>query len=1137
MELGLKLYVREHRNGFFTARVIGTSLEVYASSLDAARQDLLLLIGDRIERTHPSRQASVLPISVERQETITVEGLLPIAAATMDELGDLSFSALLGESRAFLSVWVPRLDLHLWLPKKGAASAKWEAAVRDLVERVLASRSVTERLGLRWERREWIESLMIEADPPPLSAFTGKHRGLLELPIEVSAPERGEEEKKRPETPTLARIGSPLSKLAEAQELERAEGRSAELEALYRLVAGPGDKAIVVVGPSGVGKSTLLSELVHRLRAEGSPKELRERPVYFADASRLIAGEGWFGDWQRQCLDVVAECIASEVIWMVGPLLPLLDAGKSIHSEQNVAQLLKPYLAGKRLTIIGECTDQELAKLELRDASFARTFIPFRLEEPSAEAGREILERVAEALTATDGVRLSSEALTAIRELSRRYVSEGSHLGAAIHFLRRTVERAAAGGATVLKRADVVRAFAAETGLPERLIRDDLPLDAAEVERAFRARLVGQDEAVARMVDLVAVIKAGLSDLGRPLGSFLFLGPTGVGKTETAKALATYLFGGAHRLVRFDMSEYVGWDAVHRFLGDAHTEGKLVEAIRRQPFSVVLLDEIEKASPAIFDVLLQVLGEARLTDEAGRTADFKNAVIVMTSNLGVDSQKTPVGIGPAPSGAQAEHFRREAERFFRPELFNRIDHLVPFHPLEAPAIAEITARELDKLSRREGLRQRRMSLSLGEGVAAWLADRGVDPRYGARPLKRVLERSLTVPLARRLSATGGSGGVIEVEVRDQALCLSTRPASASAGADGAELLRQLEVIDRLSFRVQRWMSSEEMHSLAEELRLLDQLTQHKAFWEKRELAEARLVGLERKRAVREAWLRVEAELEALEDLAYEAYWARDPGPAPAIAEEIGRLKIAIDPLELRLYALRFADPDRAVLYFLPSRGSQDLAGQLLRVYARIAHQEGWALSVHAAVRLDPQPEPPKKRKKHPAAAEPESALALGNAPPRAARASRDERVHWREEAKLVVDPGREEDEVAHDLASHVLRSTLESEMALVFEGPNARAVLSFEGGAHDRVSGTTVDQVRIAVADLGEQLTHPADLVGGQRARTIQENKHILDDHRLELRLGLEPKLHRLYRRLMRAGMYRTALGPELDWPRAFEVG
>ena len=185
--------------------------------------------------------------------------------------------------------------------------------------------------------------------------------------------------------------------------------------------------------------------------------------------------------------------------------------------------------------------------------------------------------------------------------------------------------------------------FCTETGLPDFLVRDELALPAERVTAAFRQRLVGQEHAVSLMADLVAVIKAGLSDLGRPLGSFLFVGPTGVGKTETAKALAEFLFGSEQKLTRFDMSEFSGWDAVHRFLGRQDQEGKLVAAVRRRPFSIVLLDEIEKASASIFDVLLQLLGEARLTDEGGRTADFKNVVVIMTSNLGVDTLKRGLG--------------------------------------------------------------------------------------------------------------------------------------------------------------------------------------------------------------------------------------------------------------------------------------------------------------------------------------------------------------------------------------------------------------------------------------------------------------------------------------------------------------
>ncbi|MCK6552550.1 AAA family ATPase, partial [Myxococcota bacterium] len=683
MQLELKLYVREHEGGFYTLRVIGADdREVFTASLDAARQDLELVVGDQVERTHPSLQARFLPIAVERQEVLELDDVIPVGTADGEERAPLRLSVLVGEGRGFRSLWFPRADLHLWVPKKGG---DWTKAAKALITEWLDGLSASEKLALRHDKKEWVETLELEAEPPPLTAFTGDLRHASELPIrppveEVDDPDpedtdpedtvrsdrsdrSGKKAKKpkRPDTPTLRRLGVDLRALALAGDLARAHGRSAEVRALFDVLTGPGEQVLALVGPRGSGKTAIAWELVHTLVAEDAPKKLRGRPIFFADASRLIAGDGWFGEWQRQVLDVVAECEASEVIWFVGPLLPLLDAGKHVHSEQNVAQLLGPYLAAKRLTVIGESSDADFAKLELREAAFARSFTPFRVTEPSAPKAREILDAVAADLRTSEGVDVRPDGLAAISELSRRYQADGAHFGAALHFLRRTVDRAVVKEEATLDRIAIVRAFSAETGLPEHLLRDDLALDPRDVEGVLRARLVGQDAAVRAMADLVAVIKAGLSDLRKPLGSFLFVGPTGVGKTETAKALAAYLFGGEHHLVRFDMSEYVGWDAVHRFLGDAESEGKLVEAVRKRPFSVVLLDEIEKASPAIFDVLLQVLGEARLTDEAGRSADFKNAVIVMTSNLGAESYKPRAGFDP--SSELTAHFRREAERF------------------------------------------------------------------------------------------------------------------------------------------------------------------------------------------------------------------------------------------------------------------------------------------------------------------------------------------------------------------------------------------------------------------------------------------------------------------------------------------
>ncbi len=294
------------------------------------------------------------------------------------------------------------------------------------------------------------------------------------------------------------------------------------------------------------------------------------------------------------------------------------------------------------------------------------------------------------------------------------------------------------------------------------------------------------------MAEIVAVIKAGLADQRRPVGVLFFAGPTGVGKTELSKALAEVVFGARDRMVRLDMGEYAGGDALSRLIGDGATPGALTAAVRRQPFCVVLLDEIEKAHPVVFDALLGVLGEGRLTDAAGRFTDFRNAILIMTSNLGADTLRTRVGFSQGSGAREAEavrqHYRAEAERFFRPELFNRIDDFIVFAPLGADVLRSIVTREVEKVSAREGVRRHNVELHVDERALDVLADHGFDPRYGARPLKRTLERELALPIATHLAARAEHGNA-RIDVTAEGSTSRSRPPRSRRATRGARRAR------------------------------------------------------------------------------------------------------------------------------------------------------------------------------------------------------------------------------------------------------------------------------------------------------------------------------------------------------------
>ncbi|MFN3201235.1 MAG: AAA family ATPase [Bradymonadia bacterium] len=1194
MQFSVQLLVHEHPNGCFTLQVVGEpELCVYTPDIDAGREELALMLTDRLERTHPGRLWRYVTPTDLQLLPVELPEALPIHGADDLEHHTTRVSVLTSRDRRYLQLWAIRWGTRQWVPRAKIKEGEevLQAAVEDMMKSTLSHATPSERLDLRWLGEERLELLELEVEVASPMAFTGKLCGAAMLPAPAPPDEDKDEEdedkdpdapkgkKKRPPTPTFKRIGVNLSRQAKDGHLEQAHGRTDEVEDLFRRLTAAGGTSVVVVGPSGVGKTAVLNALVQRIVRKKTPAKIRTRPVWFVDASRLIAGEGGFGGWQQQCLDILQECSDAEVIWYVGDPLALLDAGRSAHSDQNVALMLKPHLAGGRITLVGECTPQSWTKLELRDAGFARMFSPWQLEEPEPAAARRILEAVAAELARDYDITVSAPGLSAIEGLCARFRGDASALGTALHFLRRLVDEADGRRAAevvpdaegkielpsvTLGRGEVVTRFCVETGMPEFLIRDDLPLDTEEILRLFRQRIIGQSGAVRRMADLVAVMKAGLSDLNKPLGSFLFVGPTGVGKTETAKALAECLFGSDDRMVRFDMSEFAAPSSVHRFIGAGDEEGRLISEIRQQPFCVLLLDEIEKAHPAVFDVLLQLLGEARLTDAAGRTASFCNAVVIMTSNLGVETFKGGLGFGGAEATrANFEaHFRSEAERFFRPELFNRIDHVVPFNPLEAPAIDRITERELVKLARREGLRQRGVVIDVPEAVKQWLAERGVEPRYGARPLKRLIEQRLTAPLARTLSEQGAvEHQLIQVQIDEEdseRLAFSRADSSKAASEAGVRkaLLGLVGEIGIIRDQVLRWRKSPLAESRRRHLRLMDRLSQEKHFWTDTERANALTRGLEPDRVVLAGFDTLTGRIEALEELAYEQLYDRRADGVALLAPELRETIEQLDALELDLYDRRFDSPEAGVLYLKGAKGEWPLVAKLLGIYLRLAARFGWTLKGYV-LDVDPHWTPPKEapqltrrqkaKAKKRAKAEEHAREEQGE------EAETEAQIRAREEAEALeaskdkapliwthpksfegpsipVDDAeltRQQHRQMEQWVKHMIDGDGRRPIAIKITGPHV-CLLSAETGAHDwiRDHGKPAG-AQVLYTDQKGIIEHRRldTLWPSARRRVINEARWIIDDVAIDLQQAYEPRLHRLWHRALQATVYEVVFG------------
>jgi DNA polymerase III delta prime subunit len=486
--------------------------------------------------------------------------------------------------------------------------------------------------------------------------------------------------------------------------------------------------------------------------------------------------------WQERCDALWQEAEKSNAIVHFGNLVELVDTGKSEHNAQGLASFFRQRFARRQALAILECTPEQLSVMEREDPGTLKVLRQLTVEEPSPEASRKILKQFANKFRYDDPIAtrkakrrraiqsqrqtispITDPALELLDRLHRRFAGYSAYPSRPLRFLRGLLQSHATDSEPI-SNSEVIAAFAVETGLPLFLLDDHVTFDTDNSVKWFEERVIGQSAAVNLVVELLATVKAGLTRPRRPIASLLFAGPTGVGKTEMAKSLARFFFGDESRMARFDMSEYADALAVTHLVGGATgNEGTLTARIREQPFSVVLFDEFEKAHQSFFDLLLQTLGDGRLTDGRGRVADFTNSIVVMTSNLGAEKFRRPragfdVGgedgdqrLSNSDRAAQ-RHFTRAVQEFLRPEIFNRIDHIVPFVPLDRKTVERIAERELTLVEQRDGLLRRGVTLRTTPQVLEILARRGYDAHYGARPLKRLIERELLLPLAVELNS-------------------------------------------------------------------------------------------------------------------------------------------------------------------------------------------------------------------------------------------------------------------------------------------------------------------------------------------------------------------------------------------------
>jgi ATP-dependent Clp protease ATP-binding subunit ClpC len=563
-----------------------------------------------------------------------------------------------------------------------------------------------------------------------------------------------------PQIENLKLIATPLGSDEMRRSFSRAFGRERLVSELVHLLQR--ERAnVLLVGDSGVGKTSLLVDAVRvverdaRLSSEAQQTDsspVRLQRFWTSSAPRLIAGMKYLGQWEERCERVIEELARIDGVIAFEDLLELVHTGGEAATN-SVASFFLPFLERGEVRILSETTPAGLDACRRLLPGFVDAFRILRVPNFTEPEALSALHAYCSNIERNSPVRLKGEARNLTYRLFRRFLPYEAFPGKTVNFTTRLYERAKSDRVTEITSDRIIGAFVKATGLPELFLRDEVSLEERDLQAFFEHEVIGQTEACRAATRAVLTFKAGLNDPARPISVLLFTGPTGVGKTELSRSLARFLFGAAEdseRFVRLDMSEYSLPGSAERLIARPSGEpSEFINQMRRQPFAVVLFDEIEKADEGVFDLLLSVFDEGRLTDRFGRTTYFQSAVIIMTSNLGAIASETP-GFGTGDEIASST-YHRAAQIFFRPEFYNRIDAVLSFNALDKRSVRRIVIKELNALKSREGMVKRGISLAWTDRVVDHVVQVGFNSRLGARPLQRVIEKEIVTPLAFHLN--------------------------------------------------------------------------------------------------------------------------------------------------------------------------------------------------------------------------------------------------------------------------------------------------------------------------------------------------------------------------------------------------
>ena len=664
----------------------------------------------------------------------------------------------------------------------------------------------------------------------------------------------------KPQFEALKQYGRNLTDLAREGKLDPVIGRVEEIRHTVQVLSRRTKNNPVLIGEPGTGKTAIVEGLAQRIVAGDVPSTLRDRELIELDMSAMVAGAKYRGEFEDRLKAVLKEVAAAggNVILFIDELHTIVGAG-SAEGAVDAANILKPALSRGEIRVVGATTLDEYRKYIEKDAALERRFQPVTVGEPSPEATLEILKGLRDKYEAHHKLTITDEALEAAVSLSRRYINDRFLPDKAIDLMDEAAsqvrmsaestspdlksleekinalhrEKADAIAAQDYEKAaqlrdleqkytqqvdierenwkkslstnrgsvgaeDIAKVVAGWTGIPVTRLTEDESMRMLRLEETLHKRVVGQDEAVTAVAKAIRRSRVGLKDPKRPIGSFLFLGPTGVGKTELCKTLAETMFGDENAMIRLDMSEYMEKHTVSRLVGSppgyvGHEEGgQLTEKVRRKPYSVVLFDEIEKAHPDVWNILLQILEDGIVTDSQGRRVDFKNTIIVMTSNVGaknITAAETPLGFHGGDKSAEEDETKRyerirqavmdDLKKTFRPEFLNRIDEIIVFRQLTQENIREIASRMLQVTGRR--MAEQGTTLDVDDDALTELARDGFDPQYGARPLRRSIQNLVEDAVAEQmLEGRLRSGGTAHVRLKDGKVVIESESAPADA---------------------------------------------------------------------------------------------------------------------------------------------------------------------------------------------------------------------------------------------------------------------------------------------------------------------------------------------------------------------